>query len=103
MKFVQNLKRIVERNCITKDGDATTLAYWSDVVFAKCVFVLAPLSLIAIIPAMFITITIQSYMILWFDVFCLVMLIFVGYAPAITVKIRKILLISLLVLNMKFD
>lgn len=99
MKIAQNLRRIVERNCIAKDGDASTLAYWSDVVFAKCVFVLAPLSLIAIIPAMFITITIQSYLILWFDVFCLVMLLFVGYAPGISVKTRKILLISLLFLT----
>lgn len=99
MKIIKNLRDIVERNCISKDRDSATLAYWSEVVFARCVFILAPLSLIAIIPALYITIHTQSYSILWFDVFCILLLIFVGYAPGISVKARKIILISLVLLT----
>ncbi len=90
------LRRIVERNCISKKENALILEYWSDVVFAKCVFILAPLSLLAIIPAIIICLQTESYLILWFDVFCFGMLIFVGYTPGISVRVRKILLISLM-------
>lgn len=97
--MINKLQRIVESNCISKNVKVTTLAYWSDVVFAKCVFILAPLSLLAIIPAIIITLQSETYLILWFDVFCLLMLVFVGYAPLLSVKTRKVLLILLLFLT----
>jgi len=98
MKVIQFLRQIVERNCISADGKVTTLAYWSDVVFAKSVFVLAPFSLLAIIPAIIICLQTKVYSILWFDLSCFVMLLIIGYAPGISVKIRKIILISSLFL-----
>ena len=94
--MINKLKRIVEDNCISKDENITTLAYWSDVVFAKIVFILAPLSLLAIVPAIIITLQIGSYLILWFDILCFLILIFIGYVPLLSVKTRKILLIILL-------
>ena len=94
--MLNKLRRIVESNCISKNENTTILAYWSDVVFAKCVFALAPLSLLAIIPAIIICLQTESYLILWFNVFCFGMLIFVGYVPGASVKTRKILLITLL-------
>ena len=97
--MINKLKSVVEDNCISKNGNVTTLAYWSDVVFAKTVFLLAPLSLLAIVPAIIISIQTETYLILWFDVFCLFMLVFVGYAPRLSVKIRKIILILLLFLT----
>lgn len=97
--MINKLKQIVEDNCISKDGNSTTLTYWSDVVFAKTVFILAPLSLLAIVPAIIICLQTETYLILWFDLFCLVMLVFVGYVPFLSVKTRKILLILLLFLT----
>ncbi|MEB2778300.1 ATP-binding protein [Algoriphagus sp. D3-2-R+10] len=97
--MINKLKRIVEGNCISKVENITTLAYWSDVVFAKIVFILAPLSLLAIVPAIVICLQIENYFILWFDVFCLLILVFVGYVPLLSVKTRKILLILLLFLT----
>lgn len=97
--MINKLKRIVEDNCISKDGNVTTLAYWSDVVFAKTVFLLAPLSLLAIVPAIIISLENETYLILWFDVFCFLVLVFVGYAPLLSVKTRKIILILLLFLT----
>ena len=97
--MIQKLKRIVERNCISENGNTKTLKYWSDVVFAKSVFILAPLSLLAIIPAVIISLKAETYLLLWFDVFCLMVLICVGYAPLISVKNRKIILILLLFLT----
>ncbi|WP_194975823.1 sensor histidine kinase [Aquiflexum lacus] len=97
--MINKLKGIVEDNCISKDGNVTTLAYWSDVVFAKIVFILVPLSLLAIVPAIIICLQTESYLILWFDVFCFLMLVFVGYAPVFSVKTRKIILILLLFLT----
>ncbi len=96
--MLKKLKGIVEDNCISKDGNITTLAYWSDVVFAKIVFILVPLSLLAIVPAIIICLQTETYSILWFDVFCFLMLVFVGYAPLINVKTRKIIVISLIFL-----
>lgn len=97
--MINKLKSIVENNCISKDGNVTTLAYWSDVVFAKSVFILAPLSLVAIVPAIIVCIQIENYFILWFDVMCLLILVSVGYVPLLSVKTRKILVISLLFLT----
>jgi signal transduction histidine kinase len=97
--MINKLKRIVEDNCISKDGNVTTLAYWSDVVFAKTVFLLVPFSLLAIVPAIIICLQTKNYFILWFDVFCFLMLVLVGYAPLLPVKTRKIILILLLFLT----
>lgn len=98
MKLISKLKKIVEKNCINKDGITTTLAYWSDVIFANAVFILIPLSLIAIIPAIFISVEEKTYTILAFDIFCFFMLILIGYLPGLTVAIRKVCLMVLLFL-----
>ncbi len=63
--MLNNLRKIVEHNCISKDENPSILVYWSDVVFAKCVFILAPLSLLAIIPAIIICLQTESYLILY--------------------------------------
>lgn len=97
--MIIQLKRIVEGNCISKDGNINTLAYWSDVVFAKTVFILVPLSLLAIVPAIVICLQIENYSILWFNGFCLLTLVFVGYVPSLPVQSRKIILILLLFLT----
>ncbi|MCC5918154.1 MAG: hypothetical protein JJU02_12615 [Cryomorphaceae bacterium] len=96
--MISKLRNIVNRNCISRDENTTTLKYWSEVVFANCVFALVPLSLLAIIPAVIICLKKESYMILWFDLFCFTMLIIVAYFPGMTVRIRKIMLMSLLFL-----
>lgn len=97
--MINKLKGMVDDHCISKDGNITTLAYWSDVVFAKSVFILAPLSLLAIVPAIIICLKTESYFILWYDIFCLLMLILVGYMPFLSVQTRKILMILLVFLT----
>jgi signal transduction histidine kinase len=89
---------LVERNCISKDGDPTSLIYWSEVIFAKCVFLLTPLSLLALIPALIMCIKTEAYLILGVDMFCFFMLFVFGYAPGISVKLRKFLLLFMVFL-----
>lgn len=101
MEMIQKLRGAVERNCISSGGSPTTLKYWSEVLFAKSVFALAPLSLLAIIPAVIICLKSESYLILGFDIFCLSMLVLVGYAPGISVNFRKVIL-TLLVFMASF-
>lgn len=88
----------MEQNCISKDGDSTSLNYWSEVIFAKSIFALTPLSLLAIIPAVIICLQNQYYLILGFDMFCFLMLILIAYVPGIDIVVRKYILILLLYL-----
>lgn len=96
MKLLQKLRSRVAYNCISQDDSISTLEYWSDIIFAKTVFYLAPLGLIAIIPAVIIALDTESYLILNFNIFCFVVLVGVGYIPDISVKIRKKSLVLLL-------
>ncbi|MFN3999696.1 ATP-binding protein [Algoriphagus sp.] len=98
MQLVTKLRGKVVQNCISKDGDTASLNYWSDVIFAESIFALTPLSLLTIIPAVIICLQTESYLILGFDLFVFVMLIFIAYIPGIAVSARKYLLIFLLFL-----
>ncbi len=89
----------MEQNCISKDGSTTSLNYWSEVIFAKSIFALTPLSLLAIIPAVIICLQSESYLILGFDIFCFLMLILIAYVPGIAISTRKFMLMFLLFLT----
>lgn len=99
MDLLDKLRRKVDQNCISKDASATTLSYWSEVIFAKTVFALTPLSLVAIIPAVIICLKTKTYLILGFDIFCFCMLIMIAYVPGIAVSVRKFILIFLVFLT----
>jgi len=98
MSLLNYLQNIVNKNCISEDKNSVSLIYWSEIIFAKIVFVLVPLSLIAIVPAIIICLKTESYFILGFDIFCLIMLFLIGYIPKIKVNTRKISLIFLIYL-----
>lgn len=74
------------------------MRFLSDVIFAKCVFLLTPLSLLAIIPAVLVSLKSHNYLVLYLDVFCFSLLILIGYLPGFGVNARKYLLVSLIYL-----
>lgn len=93
------LKNLVEQNCTSQSGDPSTLKHWSEVIFARCIFLLAPLSLVAIIPAVIICLKTDNYFILGFDILSFFVLISIGYLPGLSVSFRKSLLIGLVYLT----
>jgi signal transduction histidine kinase len=100
--MINKLRRIVENNCISRDSEINTLDYWSNIVFARCVFILVPLSILVVIPGIIISVQNQLYPILGLNLFCLSVIIIVGYVPGIAVKIRKLSLIFLVFLAVFF-
>lgn len=96
MIIAEQLKQIVNKNCIATDKQTNPVRYWSEVIFAKCVFYAAPLSLIAIAPGILITLELNLYLILWLNIISLFVIILVGYVPKLTVKVRKIILMALI-------
>ena len=95
MRMVERLRTIVLNNCIDKGRKDNSLEYWSDVLFARSIFALIPLSLLAVIPAIVICLQEKLYNILIFDLAGFITLIIIGYTPGLSVKVRKILLILL--------
>lgn len=93
--MVKRLQLIVMNNCIEEGKNDNSLEYWSNVLFARSIFALIPLSLLAVIPAIIICLQNKLYNILIFDLAGFITLIFIGYTPGLSVKVRKIILISL--------
>lgn len=94
--MIQRLREMVMKNCIGDGKSDNTLQYWSDVLFARSIFALIPLSLLAVIPAIFICLQNELYNILIFDLSAFIALIVIGFVPGLSVKVRKIVLITLL-------
>jgi signal transduction histidine kinase len=95
MKLVQKLRLKVLNNCIDPKKVDNSLEYWSNVLFARSIFALVPLSLLAVVPAIIVCLEEELYNILIFDLSAFISLIIIGFVPGISVKVRKIILISL--------
>lgn len=95
MKLIERLRGIVMKNCVEENKADNSLEYWSNLLFARSIFALIPLSLLAVIPAIFVCLQSKLYGILIFDLAGFLTLIIIGFVPGLSVKLRKILLIFL--------
>ncbi|WCL50892.1 sensor histidine kinase [Leptospira sp. GIMC2001] len=95
MQIKDRIQDIVFSNCVKKNINQESLEYWSDYLFAKCIFALIPLSIIAMVPAIIVCLQKELYFILIFDIFCFMILLLVGFLPGVTVQIRKYIFIFL--------
>lgn len=96
MLITELLKSTISKNCISAERQTNPVKYWSEVIFAKCVYYAAPLSLIAIVPGIIITLQLDKILILWLNIISFLTMLFVGYFPKINVAFRKITMMALI-------
>ncbi len=86
----QRYRSSIEARCISPGIQENSMTFWRDKLFAITVSFALPLSLIAIIPGVYISILGGLYGVVYFDIFAITGLIIIGHSPGMTVVWRKL-------------
>lgn len=81
----------VYKNCTSYEAERTSVTYWKDRLFASTVVYFIPLSMLALIPSVFLSIKNNILGILLADFISLAVILGVAFLPNITIHVRKIL------------
>ncbi|MGM0506733.1 MAG: sensor histidine kinase [Bacteroidota bacterium] len=87
----QRYRERVHKHCIRSVEEPGDLQYWQDYLFASSMTWLVPLSLIALIPGIYVSKVAGSPILFWVDLMVLPYFWILLLVPGITVRIRKLL------------
>ena len=92
-------KNKITQNCTDDFVADTSLAYWQNRLFAASVVYIIPLSLVAIIPGIYIAYITELKWLIVSDIIAMLTILIVAFAPGLSVFVRKILFNSVLYLT----
>ncbi|MEX2604887.1 MAG: ATP-binding protein, partial [Gracilimonas sp.] len=90
---------IIKHNCTDELMAETSLHYWQNHLFSASVVYIIPLSLLAIIPGIYVAINTDLYGLIFVDVLAMGTILFVAFVPGITVFARKLIFNGILYLT----
>lgn len=91
-KIWRRYKQTVHNNCTDPEHDETQIAYWRDNLFAATVTYLIPLSVIAILPGVYMSIITNLPLLLVADFIVVVTFLVIAFNGHISIKTKKVLL-----------
>lgn len=91
LKFWNAYKSIVQKHCISSEIPRTSVRFWKDRLFAASVIYFIPLCLLALIPSIYLSITLDVPGILISDFVAIGIILGVAFLPGFSVYVRKIL------------
>lgn len=95
--FAETYKKIIRTETTGNPVKENTLDYWQDRLFFNSVAIILPLSLIAIVPGIYYSLTIQAYHIAIMDMVVLLSILLIAFSGKwISVWIRKSLFVGVL-------
>ncbi len=83
-------RETVYKNCTSSHGSRETLTYWRNYLFATTVLYLIPLSLIALLPGIYMAYIEDLTYLVYADVIAVFSLLFIAFAPQVNIYIRKL-------------
>jgi signal transduction histidine kinase len=89
--YWQAYKDTIYINCTNTDEQDYGLAYWKNHLFAIMVIYLMPLSLIAIIPGLYLAVIERLTFLVIADILAIISLITIAFLPGLTVYVRKLI------------
>ncbi|MEX0593173.1 MAG: ATP-binding protein [Balneolaceae bacterium] len=81
----------IRKHCIRSEDEPEDLQYWQDYLFASSMTWLVPLSLIALIPGIYVSRVADSPILVWVDILVLPYMLSVLLLPGLSVLVRKLL------------
>lgn len=95
--FIQSYRQWIRHNCLVNtNAEKDDLAYWQDHLFSVALTVMVPLSLLAVVPGVYVSFYLGLYTLGVLDILACVWLLIVALAPGMTVITRKALFVSCL-------
>lgn len=92
----QRYKSVIITNCTNEFVADTSLAYWQNRLFAASVIYIIPLSLVAIIPGIYVAYITDLKWLIASDIIAMLTILAVAFFPGFSVLTRKILFNSVL-------
>lgn len=90
-KIWERYRAAVFRNCTHPDSDKDTIAYWKNYLFASAVLYLIPLSIIAVVPGMYMAYISELYLLFFVDFAAIGSFFAIAFLPGISIQIRKLI------------
>lgn len=84
-------REAINRNCTDEFVAKTSLSYWQNRLFAASIFYLIPLSVIAILPGVYMAYISDLHLVIAVDFLSIVTVLAVAFLPGMSVFIRKLL------------
>jgi len=98
-KLADNYTKRIILNCVGDDGEDRGLAYWQNRLFASIMIYLLPLSLLAIIPGIIMSILGGAIFLAVFDSLIIFLLAFITFNSTLSVTIRKSIFIFVIYMS----
>jgi signal transduction histidine kinase len=89
MSIWSNYKTAIIKNCSNPLDTMQSLSYWRDYLFANTIIYMLPLSLIALIPGIYVSLLQGLISIAIFDIVAVISLPLLALTPGLTVNVRK--------------
>lgn len=93
--FLQTLRDKYRKRVLStiseRPVEKNALKYWRDHLFASTIYYLIPLSIIALVPGMYLAYTEGLTFLVIADIFAIVVLLSVAFVPGINISLRKVL------------
>lgn len=95
-KIAARYADVIYRNCLGDDGPHTGLPYWQNRLFALILIYLFPLSLLAIIPGVIMSVVGKTYFLGVYDVLVFFSMAFISFSKSLSISVRKTIFILVL-------
>lgn len=95
MKLIHAYINTINRNCLGNSKMYRGLEFWQNLLFARILAILLPLSLISLIPGIILSIKVGNHYIGYVDEFVFFGFIFIAFKKNMNINIRKIIFVSL--------
>ncbi|RKR81676.1 PAS domain S-box-containing protein [Mucilaginibacter gracilis] len=96
MRFWNQYKRLITSNCLVVDANINGLAYWRSKLFCNIMFYFAPLSVVSVVPGIFMSFKMDIPGLGFIDIAALFLAFFISVNSKLKVHVRKIFFIALL-------
>lgn len=94
MELWNKYKLIIKRNILSSLEENKGLSYWRDDMFSNTIIYTIPLCLIALVPSLIWAFNSNYFTMFIVDLFCVALLMTIGFKKGINIKTRKLLFIS---------
>jgi len=91
-KYWNSYKSFIYQNCTDSEVERTSVQFWKDQLFAASAVYLIPLSMIALVPSIYLSLKHDVMGILVSDIIAIGIILGVAFVPVISVYIRKLIL-----------
>jgi len=99
MSYWLQYRQFTEKNILGKNKpDIEDLAYWRDKVFTNAIVFFLPVSLVALIPGVWVSLKEGLFLLAFVDVVTVLTFVLIAFYPGLRIAIRKVLAMSMLYL-----